>query len=86
MPSQLIHKNPFNSGINQWKNWLKGSYQYDLFQSRLIPQKARNKVNQDAIVQNKHFKKCDSDEKNRLINSEKQKKMEPDSLLNQKKC
>ena len=85
LPSQLRHKNPFNSGINQWKNWLKGSYQYDLFQSRLIPQKARNKVNQDAIVQNKHFKKCDSDEKNRLINSEKQKKMEPDPLLNQKK-
>nr|QXM16013.1 hypothetical chloroplast RF19 [Celtis koraiensis]QXM16099.1 hypothetical chloroplast RF19 [Celtis sinensis] len=85
VPSQLIHKNPFNSEINQWKNWFKSSYQYDLSQSRLIPQKARNRVNQDAIVQNKHFKKCDSDEKTRLINSEKQKKIEPDWLLNQKK-
>ena len=84
--SELIrHKNPCNSGINQWKKWLKGYYQYDLSQSRLIPQKARNIVNQDSIVQNKHFKKGDSDEKNRLINSEKQKKMETNSLLNQKK-
>nr|YP_009530091.1 hypothetical protein RF1 [Pteroceltis tatarinowii]AXX77370.1 hypothetical protein RF1 [Pteroceltis tatarinowii]QWK48096.1 hypothetical protein RF1 [Pteroceltis tatarinowii] len=84
--SELIrHKNPYNSGINQWKNWLKGYYQYDLSQPRLIPQKVRNIVNQDSIVQNKHFKKGDSDEKNRLINFEKQNKMETNPLLNQKK-
>nr|YP_009529754.1 hypothetical protein RF1 [Gironniera subaequalis]AXX77034.1 hypothetical protein RF1 [Gironniera subaequalis] len=78
--SELRHKNPHDSGINQWKNWLKG-----YSQSRLVPQKMRNIVNQDYIIQKKHLKKCASDEKNRLINSKKKKKFETDFLLNQKK-
>nr|UMP08029.1 hypothetical chloroplast RF1 [Cannabis sativa] len=72
--SELRHRNPSNYGINQWKNWLKGYYQYDLSQSKLIPPKSRNIVKKNSIVQNKHFKKFDSNEKNLLINSEKQKK------------
>ncbi|KAF4400824.1 hypothetical protein G4B88_004367 [Cannabis sativa] len=73
--SELRHRNPSNYGINQWKNWLKGYYQYDLSQSKLIPPKSRNIVKKNSIVQNKHFKKFDSNEKNLLINSKKQKKM-----------
>nr|QRE83941.1 hypothetical chloroplast RF1 [Humulus lupulus] len=71
---ELRHNPPRNYGINQWKNWLKGYYQYDLSQSKLVPPKSRNIVNKNSIVQNKHFKKFDSNEKNLLINSEKKKK------------
>ena len=47
--SQLRHKNRQNSGINQWTNWLRNHYQYDISQirwSRLVPQKWRNRFNQ----------------------------------------
>nr|YP_010035740.1 hypothetical protein RF1 [Pseudostreblus indicus]QQQ88334.1 hypothetical protein RF1 [Pseudostreblus indicus] len=70
--SELRHKNRPNSEINQWKNWLKGYYQNNFSQSRLVPQKGRNIVN--FIAQNNHLNKCDSYEKNPFINSEKKKK------------
>nr|UUL98485.1 hypothetical chloroplast RF1 [Celosia argentea] len=46
-----------NSGMNQWKNWLKlkSNYQYDLSQikwSQLVPQKWRNRVTQHCEVEN----------------------------------
>nr|YP_009248490.1 hypothetical chloroplast RF19 [Eugeissona tristis]AMW66542.1 hypothetical chloroplast RF19 [Eugeissona tristis] len=47
-----IHK----FGMNEWKNWLKGHYQYNLSQtkwSRLVPQKWRNRINQRSTIQNK---------------------------------
>nr|YP_010481188.1 hypothetical protein RF1 [Maclura cochinchinensis]UVN17046.1 hypothetical protein RF1 [Maclura cochinchinensis] len=71
--SELGHKNLPNSEINQWKTWfwLKGYYPNNLSQSRLVPQKGRNRVNQYSIVQNNHLNKCDSYEKKPLINSEK---------------
>ena len=43
--SELRHKKLRNSGLNQWKNWLRGHYQYDLSKSewsRLRVQKWRN--------------------------------------------
>nr|QUO99635.1 hypothetical protein RF1 [Berchemia flavescens] len=87
--SELRHKNPRNSGMNQWKNgfWLKGHYQYNLSPirwSRLVPQKWRNRANQHSIDQNQHLKKCDSYEKKPLIRYEKQKKIEADSLPTKK--
>lgn len=50
--SEFRHKKPPNYGINEWKNWLKGhyQYQYDLSQikwSRLVTQKWRTRFNQD---------------------------------------
>nr|WBU15029.1 hypothetical protein RF1 [Pterolobium punctatum] len=83
--SKLKHKNPPNSVMNQWTNWLKGHYQYDLSQSgwsRLVPQKWRNRMNGRHVAQNKDLTKCHSYEKNRLI---LYKKQEVDSLTNQKK-
>jgi len=69
--SKLRQKNPSNSLMNQWTNWLlKGHYQYDLSQrrwSRLLPQKWRNRIHERRVSQKKDFKKCDSYEKNRLI-------------------
>nr|QXO89974.1 Ycf1 [Erythrostemon pannosus] len=82
--SKLKHKNPPNSVMNQWTNWLKGHYQYDLSQSgwsRLVPQKWRNRMNEHHVAQNKDLKKCHSYEKNRLI---PYKKQEVDSLKKKK--
>nr|YP_009467267.1 hypothetical chloroplast RF19 [Ziziphus mauritiana]ARU81135.1 hypothetical chloroplast RF19 [Ziziphus mauritiana] len=81
--SKLRHNSLRNSGMNQWKNWLKGHDQYDLSTIRwssLVPQKWRNRVNHHSIAQTKHLKKCDSYEKNRLIRYEKQKNFEAASL------
>nr|YP_010458818.1 hypothetical protein RF1 [Brexia madagascariensis]UUA70306.1 hypothetical protein RF1 [Brexia madagascariensis] len=76
--SQLRHKKPITSTMNQWKNWLKaGHYQHDLSQirwSRLVPKKWRNIVNHGCIAKNKDLKKSDSYEKDRLIQYEKKKK------------
>nr|YP_010162936.1 hypothetical chloroplast RF19 [Kennedia prostrata]QRI60645.1 hypothetical chloroplast RF19 [Kennedia prostrata] len=69
--SKLKHKNPPNSVINQWTNWLKDDYyQYDLSQSRwsrLVPQKWRNRITECRAAQNKDLTKFDSYEKSRLI-------------------
>nr|UQK92889.1 hypothetical chloroplast RF1 [Dipentodon sinicus] len=88
--SELRHTtflNSFNSGMNQWKNWLKGNYQYDLSQiiwTLLVPEKWRNRVNQHCMAQNKDLNKWNSYEKDRLIHYEKKNDFEADSLLNQK--
>nr|YP_009768974.1 Ycf1 [Arapatiella psilophylla]QIS99592.1 Ycf1 [Arapatiella psilophylla] len=80
--SKLKHKNPPNSVMNQWTNWLKGHYQYDLSQSgwsRLVSQKWRNRMNERHVAQNKDLTKCHSYEKRILY-----KKQEVDSLTNPK--
>nr|WCH58615.1 hypothetical protein RF1 [Chunia bucklandioides] len=85
--SKLRHKKLRNSGMNQWKNGLRGHSQYDLSQirwSRLIPQKWRKRVNQRCMAQNKDLKKWDSYEKDRLIHYEKENDYEVASLPNQK--
>nr|CUR02303.1 ycf1 [Acacia erinacea]CUR02323.1 ycf1 [Acacia erinacea] len=83
--SKLKHKSAPNSVMNQWTNWLKGHYQYDLSKngwSRLGSQKWRNKMNERHVAQNKDLTKYHSYEKNGLI---LYKKQEIDSLTNQKK-
>nr|YP_010512116.1 hypothetical protein Ycf1 [Myrospermum sousanum]UXL83440.1 hypothetical protein Ycf1 [Myrospermum sousanum] len=82
--SKLRHKNPPDSVMNQWTNWLKGHYQYDLSGrrwSRLVPQKWRNRINERRVSQKKDLTKCYSYEKTRLILYKKQK---VDSFKNQK--
>nr|YP_009669375.1 Ycf1 protein [Heteropyxis natalensis]QCW94374.1 Ycf1 protein [Heteropyxis natalensis] len=67
---ELKYKNILNSGMIQWKNWLRGHYQYDLSPIRwyrLVLHKWRNRVNQTHIVQNKDLSKRYSDERDRLI-------------------
>nr|YP_010576487.1 hypothetical protein RF1 [Antidesma bunius]UZN44028.1 hypothetical protein RF1 [Antidesma bunius] len=78
-----------NSVMNQWKNWLRGHYQYkyDLSQirwSKLIPQEWRNKINQRCMLQNKDLKKWNSYEKEPLIHYAKQNDFEADALPRQK--
>nr|YP_010623213.1 hypothetical chloroplast RF1 [Thespesia lampas]WBF97265.1 hypothetical chloroplast RF1 [Thespesia lampas] len=82
----LRHKSVWHSGMNEWKNWLRSRYQYDLFQSRwlkLVPGQWRNRVNQHYLAQNKDLTKWDSDEKERLIHYEKKNDFQANSLLNQ---
>nr|QJS34991.1 hypothetical chloroplast RF1 [Tulipa sylvestris] len=50
------HNKMKKSGMNEWKNWLRGFYQYnfcDIKWSRLVPKKWRNRVNQLRLIQNK---------------------------------
>nr|QBC72668.1 hypothetical protein RF1 [Talinella dauphinensis] len=72
--SEIKTKKLPNSGMNQWKNWLKSNYQYDLSQrkwSRLVRQKWRNRINEYCRGENKNLKKkkWNSYEKEQLINS-----------------
>nr|YP_010496435.1 Ycf1 protein [Paraprenanthes sororia]UWN00078.1 Ycf1 protein [Paraprenanthes sororia] len=75
--SELRHNklpNYANYGMNLWKNWLRGHYQYDLSQitsSRLIPKKWRNRINQCHTSQNKDLNKRYSSEKDQLLDSKK---------------
>nr|YP_009663866.1 Ycf1 [Daphne tangutica]YP_009663884.1 Ycf1 [Daphne tangutica]QCW07899.1 Ycf1 [Daphne tangutica]QCW07917.1 Ycf1 [Daphne tangutica] len=84
--SGLRHKDFWHSERNQWKNWLRGHYQYDFSQIiwlKLVPEKWRNKVNRHCMTQKNDFNKWGSYEKEGLIHDEKQNDFEPDSLLNQ---
>nr|QXL59336.1 hypothetical protein [Inula helianthus-aquatilis] len=72
--SEVRHKKLPNYGMNPWKNWLRGHYQYDLSQitwSRLVPQKWRNGINQCHTSQNKDLKKWYSHEKDQLFDYKK---------------
>nr|YP_009419897.1 hypothetical chloroplast RF1 [Sinojackia rehderiana]ASM46576.1 hypothetical chloroplast RF1 [Sinojackia rehderiana] len=85
--SELRHKKLRNSGINQWKNWLRGHYQYDFSPirwSRLIAQKWRTRINQCRTIKNKDLNKKDSYEKDQLIHYKKQNDYKVYSLPNQK--
>nr|QWY87244.1 hypothetical chloroplast RF1 [Pericopsis elata] len=85
--SKLRHKNPPDSVMNQWTNWLKGHSQYDLSHSRwsrLVPQKWRNRINGRRVAENKDLPKCDSYQKKRLILYKKQQ-VNVNSLINKKK-
>nr|QTI91351.1 hypothetical chloroplast RF1 [Ferocactus latispinus] len=81
--SELRTKKLPNSGMNQWKNWLKSNYQYGLSQkkwSELGIKKRRNKINKYCRGKN-NKKKCNSYEKEQLINSNYQNAKAPLLLL-----
>nr|YP_010034486.1 hypothetical protein RF1 [Aponogeton abyssinicus]QOX09232.1 hypothetical protein RF1 [Aponogeton abyssinicus] len=88
--SKSKHKTIYKYGMNEWKNWLRGHYQYNLSQtkwSRLVPQKWRNRVNLCCKIQNKeNSMKLDSykKEKDSSIHYVKQKYYEVNSLIGQK--
>nr|YP_010589598.1 hypothetical protein PEX57_pgp008 [Stenopetalum velutinum]WAB48425.1 hypothetical protein [Stenopetalum velutinum] len=84
---ELKNKTFLNSEVNQWKNWLRSHYQYNLPQiawARLVTQKWKKKINQDSLVLNPSLTKQDSYEKNKFDNYKKQNFFEADSLLNPK--
>ncbi|CAA6675644.1 unnamed protein product [Spirodela intermedia] len=85
--SKPKHKKVYKYGMNEWKNWLKSHYQYNLSQtqwSRLVPQKWRNRVNQRCTIQKKDSIILDSYKKNQLIHYVKQNYYGIDSWTGQK--
>ena len=75
---ELRYKSFWNFGMNEWKTWLRGHYQYQYHLSRirwtrLVPEKWRNRANQHYMTHNKDLNKKDSYEKNILTNYEKEK-------------
>nr|WCI19074.1 hypothetical chloroplast RF1 [Myriophyllum aquaticum] len=83
--SKLRDKKLLNSVINQWKNWLRYHYQYDLWKirwSKLVPQNWRNGINQHSMDQNKDLNKWNSYEE--FIHYEKETDYTVDSSVNQK--
>ena len=84
---ELKNKTFLNSEVNQWKNWLRSQYQYNLPQiswARLVTQNWKHKINKDSLVLNPSLTKEDSYEKKKFDNYKKQKFFEADSLLNPK--
>nr|YP_010135965.1 Ycf1 protein [Nymphaea gracilis]QWM95653.1 Ycf1 protein [Nymphaea gracilis]UPX04553.1 photosystem I assembly protein Ycf1 [Nymphaea gracilis] len=73
--SESKHKKLRNSGMSEWKNWLKSHYQYNFSHdkwSRLAPLKWRKKVNQHCTIKNNDSPKLGSyEEKDQLIHSGK---------------
>uniref|UniRef100_UPI0030FF38F0 hypothetical chloroplast RF1 n=1 Tax=Scorzonera radiata TaxID=2928425 RepID=UPI0030FF38F0 len=68
--SQLRHKKLPNYGMNPWKNWLRGHYQYGLSQIT-CRQKWGNGINQFYTSQNKDLNKWYSYEKDHLLDYKK---------------
>nr|UFA47604.1 hypothetical chloroplast RF19 [Physospermopsis alepidioides] len=85
--SELKHTKLPSSETNQWKNWLRGHYQYNLSQIRwsgLIPQKWRTTINEGGMTQNNDLTKRNSYEKDQLLYHKKQKDFKVYPLPNQK--
>lgn len=64
--SKLEYKKFTSYEINQWKNWLRVHFQYDLSKirwSRLVPEKWRNVVHQRRIAKKENVNKWHSYEK-----------------------
>nr|YP_010961949.1 hypothetical protein RF1 [Tongoloa taeniophylla]WNH40486.1 hypothetical protein RF1 [Tongoloa taeniophylla] len=85
--SELRHTKLTSSEMNQWKNWLRSHYQYNLSQIRwsgLISQKWRTTITEGGMTKNKDLTKCNSYEKDRLLYHKKQKDFKVYPLPNQK--
>nr|YP_009129752.1 Ycf1 [Masdevallia picturata]AID52147.1 Ycf1 [Masdevallia picturata] len=73
--------------MNEWKNWLKSHYQYDLYKkkkSRLMPNEWRNRINKHRMIQNKESNQLDLDKKYQLIYSMNKNIHAANSFMSQK--
>nr|YP_010018092.1 hypothetical protein RF1 [Primula saxatilis]QOJ47707.1 hypothetical protein RF1 [Primula saxatilis] len=87
MDSKFKDKKLPNLKKNQWKNWLRGYYQYNLSQirwSKLIAQKWRNSTKKCRTIQDQNLNKEVSYEKEQLSYYKKQSDYEIYFLPNQK--
>nr|YP_010354245.1 hypothetical protein RF1 [Coelogyne corymbosa]UOG85021.1 hypothetical protein RF1 [Coelogyne corymbosa] len=85
--SKSRHKKIHTYVMNEWKNWLKGHYQYDLSQkksSRLVPKEWRNRINQRRMIQNKESIQVDLYKKYQFIDSMKKNDYAANSFMSQK--
>nr|YP_010014369.1 Ycf1 [Ochradenus baccatus]QOI12876.1 Ycf1 [Ochradenus baccatus] len=84
---EFKEKTFFNCEINEWKNWLKSHYQYNLPQitaAKFVGENYRNRLNQDFILKKKNVKEWDLYEKDTFFNYEKKTDFDSDFLWNQK--
>nr|YP_010704562.1 hypothetical chloroplast RF1 [Danhatchia australis]UKU09060.1 hypothetical chloroplast RF1 [Danhatchia australis] len=94
MIHRIFHSKPRDNKINtyvmnEWKNWLKGHYQYNLSQkkrSRLIPKEKewRNRINQRRMIKKKESIQLDFYKKYQFIHSMKKNKYAMNSFMSQK--
>nr|YP_010934232.1 Ycf1 protein [Pecteilis susannae]WKV24806.1 Ycf1 protein [Pecteilis susannae] len=78
------HKKINTYVMNEWKNWLKGNYQYDLSQkkrSRLVPKECRNKINKPCMIKKGKSIQLDLYKK---LNSMKKNDYASNSFMSQK--
>nr|QYK18715.1 hypothetical protein Ycf1 [Stelis grandiflora] len=70
--SKSRHNKTHTYRMNEWKNWLKGHYQYDFSQKkkfRLMPKEWRNRIKKHRMIQNKESNQLDLDKKYKFIYS-----------------
>nr|YP_009566524.1 hypothetical chloroplast RF19 [Palmorchis pabstii]QBB10114.1 hypothetical chloroplast RF19 [Palmorchis pabstii] len=85
--SKSRHKKIHTYVMNEWKNWLKGHYQYDLSKkkrSRLVPKEWQNRINQHRMIQNKESIQLDLYKKYQFIHSMKKNDYAANSFMSQK--
>nr|YP_009934741.1 Ycf1 [Cymbidium mastersii]YP_010262858.1 hypothetical chloroplast RF1 [Cymbidium maguanense]QNR95374.1 Ycf1 [Cymbidium mastersii]UIX52373.1 hypothetical chloroplast RF1 [Cymbidium maguanense]UIX52752.1 hypothetical chloroplast RF1 [Cymbidium maguanense] len=85
--SKSRHKKITTYVMNEWKNWLKVSYQYDLSQkksSRLVPKECRNRINKHCMIKNKESNQLDLYKKYQFIYSMKKNDYAVNSFISQK--
>nr|YP_009579648.1 hypothetical chloroplast RF1 [Pendulorchis himalaica]QBK40198.1 hypothetical chloroplast RF1 [Pendulorchis himalaica] len=83
------HKQINTFVMNEWKNWLKSYYQYDLskkkkYQLVLVPKEWRNRIEKHRIIQNKESNQLDLYKKDRFIYSMKENDYAENSFMNKK--
>nr|AKJ83510.1 Ycf1 [Alocasia macrorrhizos] len=83
----LKHNKIHTYVMNEWKNWLKGHYQYDLSQKKrspLVPKEWRNRINKHRMIQNKESNQLDLYQKYQFISFMKKKDYAANSFMSQK--
>nr|QHN56858.1 hypothetical chloroplast RF1 [Trichoglottis philippinensis] len=75
--------------MNEWKNWLKSYYQYDLskkkkYQLVLVPKEWRNRIDKHHMIQNKESNQLDFYQKYQFIYSMKENDYAENSFMNKK--
>nr|YP_010486603.1 hypothetical chloroplast RF1 [Renanthera coccinea]UWI53754.1 hypothetical chloroplast RF1 [Renanthera coccinea] len=83
------HKQINTFVMNEWKNWLKSYYQYDLskkkkYQLVLVPKEWRNRIDKHRMIQNKESNQLDLYKKDRFIYSMKENDYAENSFMNKK--
>nr|QHN59521.1 hypothetical chloroplast RF1 [Cleisostoma crochetii] len=87
--SKSRHKQINTFVMNEWKNWLKSYYQYDLskkkkYQLVLVPKEWRNRIDKHRMIQNKESNQLDFYKKDQFIYSMKENDYAENSFMNKK--
>nr|YP_010536216.1 hypothetical chloroplast RF19 [Cryptochilus roseus]UYC28256.1 hypothetical chloroplast RF19 [Cryptochilus roseus] len=85
--SKSRHKKIHTYVMNEWKNWLKGHYQYNFSQkkrSRLVPKEWQNRINKHRMIQKKESNQLDLYKKYQFIYSMKKNDYAANLFMSQK--